>query len=99
MSTYMMVTKLSEAASSATASVQDTGREIGQRVHELCPSVKWISHYATLGPYDFVDIFEAKDEAEASQVALITRGVGRATTEVWIAMPYERYVNLAKKAA
>ena len=98
MSTYMMLTKLSDAGG-VTASVVDKGREIGQRVREHCPSVKWVAHYATLGPYDFVDVFEAKDEAEASQVALITRNVGKATTELWIAMPYERYVNLAKMAA
>ena len=31
-------------------------------VREKVPDIKWIAHYAILGPYDFIDIFEAKNE-------------------------------------
>jgi len=99
MPTFILLTKLRPAAMRKPGAVEKLGREIGRRVREHCPSVKWHGHYATLGPYDYVDVFEAKDEAEASEVSVITRSVGHATTETWLAMPYERFVKAAKDVA
>jgi uncharacterized protein with GYD domain len=99
MPTYILLTKLSPASTRELDSVEELGKEIGRRVRAHCPSVKWKAHYATLGPYDYVDIFEAKDEAEASEVSLITSTVGHATTETWTAIPYEKFVKVAKDAA
>jgi uncharacterized protein with GYD domain len=99
MATYILMTKLSPASTRELGSVEEIGKEIGRRVKAHCPGVKWKAHYATLGPYDYTDIFEAKDEAEAGEVALLTSTVGHATTETWTAMPYDKFVKVARDAA
>jgi uncharacterized protein with GYD domain len=98
MPTFIMLTKRLPSAAGAIRSPEEVGKEIGRRVRLRCPNVVWKSHYATLGRYDFVDIFDARDEAEAAEVAYITSTLGNATTETWTALPYERFLHLAKDA-
>ena len=66
-------------------------------VKTLCPEVKWLSHYAILGPYDFMDIYEAPDEETAHKVSLISRAEGAVTVESWGALPYDRYLGLLEQ--
>jgi uncharacterized protein with GYD domain len=47
--------------------------------------------YAILGPYDYLDIFEAPDETTAAKVVMIIRSYGHGQTETWTAMPWERF--------
>ena len=35
--------------------------------------MKWVVNYAILGPYDYMDIFEAPDETVAAKVVMIIR--------------------------
>ncbi|MDP2726327.1 MAG: GYD domain-containing protein [Dehalococcoidia bacterium] len=60
-------------------------------------TVKWVASYSLLGPYDYLDIFEAPDERLASQAALIVRSFGHATTETWTAIPWNRFLGLVKE--
>jgi len=53
--------------------------------------------YATLGPYDFLDVFEAPDQATATKVALIIRSFGHATTETWSATPWEDFKKIMRR--
>ena len=53
-----------------------------------------MSHYALLGPYDFMDIFEAPDEEVAAKVSIITLSSGALQAESWTAIPYSRFVEL-----
>jgi uncharacterized protein with GYD domain len=53
--------------------------------------VKWVANYAVLGPYDYMDIFEAPDETTAAKVVMIIRSYGHGQTETWTAMPWERF--------
>ncbi|MFX1489412.1 MAG: GYD domain-containing protein, partial [Promethearchaeota archaeon] len=68
---YILVTKLQNPE------LVEKRKEKGERflslVREKVPDIKWIAHYAILGPYDFLDIFEAKDEQEAAKVSLLSR--------------------------
>lgn len=73
------------------------GKEWLQRVHESCPDVKWISHYALLGRYDFMDIYEAPDVETAHRVSLISRSEGAVTAESWPALPYDQFLGLMEK--
>ena len=98
MPTYILLTKLSAGAGGPQRNAEEVGKEIGRRVRAHCPGVVWKAHYATLGPHDFMDIFEAKDEAQAGEVAYITGMVGHATTETWTALSYERFIRVAKDA-
>jgi uncharacterized protein with GYD domain len=75
--------------------------EIGQRWHDQvkknCPSVKFLAHYALLGQYDSLDIFEAKDEEEAAKVSLISMANGATHAESWTAIPYKRFIEIVKE--
>ncbi|MFW9878023.1 MAG: GYD domain-containing protein [Candidatus Thorarchaeota archaeon] len=63
-------------------------------VREKIPNIKWIAHYAILGPYDFIDIFEVKDEKEAVKVSLLSRSAGAIFAESWTAIPYIEFLKL-----
>ena len=79
--------------------VQDR-REHGEKflklVKEKVPNAKWIAHYAILGPYDFIDIFEADNEHEAAKVSLLSRTVGAAIAESWTAIKYAEFLKLVE---
>ncbi len=66
-------------------------------VHRTCPGVKWAAHYALLGPYDFMDIFEAPNEEVAAKVSMITLSTGASQAESWTAIPYSRFLELVKE--
>jgi uncharacterized protein with GYD domain len=73
------------------------GKEWMKRVHDACPDVTWHAHYALLGPYDFMDIYEAPDVETAHRVSLISRAEGALTAESWPALRYEEYLGLMQK--
>jgi uncharacterized protein with GYD domain len=56
--------------------------------------VKWVAHCAILGPYDFMDIYEAPDAESAHRVSLISRAEGAVTAESWQALAYDRFLQL-----
>jgi uncharacterized protein with GYD domain len=59
MATYVMLTKLSPEALTRPESVEELNRQVEDRIKKECPTVKWVANYAILGPYDYLDIFEA----------------------------------------
>ena len=65
-------------------------------VKDKVPNVTWIAHYAILGPYDFIDIFEAENEHEAAKVSLLSRTAGAAFAESWTAIKYTEFLKLVK---
>lgn len=99
MPTYIMLTRIAPQALTDPAQYEALGRQVEQKLQQRCPQVRWISSYAVLGPYDYLDVFEAPDEAAAAQVAVLVRSFGHATTETWGALPYERFLQLAKATA
>ena len=70
------------------------GEEFLKLVRDKVPNIKWITHYAILGPYDFLDIFEVKDELEAAKVSLLSRSAGATFAESWTAIPYTEFLEL-----
>ena len=67
-----------------------------EKVKGACPDVKWIAHYALLGPYDFMDVYESPDVETAHKVSMISRSEGALSAESWQAMPYDAYLDLLK---
>ncbi|MHA1498313.1 MAG: GYD domain-containing protein [Promethearchaeota archaeon] len=76
---------------------KETGEKWLKIVKEKLPGIKWIAHYAILGPYDFIDIFEAKNEYEAAKVSLMSRARGAVFAESWTAIPYKDFLGLIKE--
>jgi uncharacterized protein with GYD domain len=50
-----------------------------------------------LGPYDFLDIYEAPDAETAAKVSLISMAEGATAAESWTLIPYDRFLKLAKQ--
>jgi uncharacterized protein with GYD domain len=94
MPTFVLMTKLAAGSMHDARGVRATGKEWLHKVKEACPDVKWIAHYALLGPYDFMDIYEAPDTETAHKVSLISRAEGAASAESWQALPYDRFLEV-----
>jgi len=97
MATYVLMTKLSSELTTQMKDREKLGRAWLDRVKEKCPDVKFISHYALFGPYDFMDIYEAPNEETAAKVSMISLANGALTAESWTAIPYRRLLELAEE--
>ena len=97
MATFILMTKLSPEVTRDVTHRAEIGRRWKTAVEEKCPGVKWVAHYALLGPYDFMDIFEAPDEEAAAKVSLISLSRGAVKAESWTAIPYSRFLEIARE--
>lgn len=97
MKTFILMTKLSTRITSQMEDRGALGRAWIKEVKEKCPEVKFIDHYALLGQYDFLDIFEAPDAESAAKVSMISQKNGALQAESWSAIPYKRFVELTKE--
>jgi uncharacterized protein with GYD domain len=95
MKTYVMLTKLSPESSKQMKDRAKLGRQWLDQVKNKCPEVKFIAHYALLGHYDFLDIYEAPDEEMAAKVSMISLSNGAFQAESLAAIPYKRFLELA----
>jgi uncharacterized protein with GYD domain len=91
MPTYIMLTRLTPEAVKTPGELKRLEKVVADHVRRDCPQVKWVANYAILGPYDYLDIFEAPDETTAAKVVMIIRSYGHGQTETWTAMPWERF--------
>jgi len=96
MRTFMLMTKLSPELTKQVKDRAKMGRAWLDQVKKKCPEVKFKAHYALLGPYDFVDIYEAPDEESAAKVSMISLANGAIQAESWTAIPYQRFLKLAE---
>ena len=96
MPTFVLMTKLSPDVSRQIKRRDKLGRTWLDHVKEKCPEVKFVAHYALLGPYDFLDIYEAPDVEVAAKVSMISLANGAAQAESWTALPYKRFVELTE---
>jgi uncharacterized protein with GYD domain len=97
MATYILLTKLSSESMGDLHKREAIGRKWFEAVKAKCPDVKWIEHYALLGPFDFMDIYEAPNEEVAAKVSMITMAKGAVKAETWAALPYSRFLKIAKE--
>ncbi len=91
------MTKLSPEVTRDMKKRETIGREWKEQVDSTCKGIRWIDHYALLGPYDFMDIFEAPSEEIAAKVSMISLARGAVQAESWTAIPYGRFVELTKQ--
>lgn len=102
MKTYVMMTKIAPHDADlieVTNRLQAHNRNCIawlDELKELCPDVKILAHYALLGPYDFMCIYEAPDEKSAAKVSLLTRTKGAFQVESWNAIPTKELADLVE---
>lgn len=94
MGTYILMTKMIPEISADLKRREAIGKQWKKKVAKLCPDVKWQAHYALLGPYDFMDIYDAPSVEAAHKVSLITRAEGAVSAESWQALPYDDFLGL-----
>jgi uncharacterized protein with GYD domain len=97
MQTYILLTKLSPEISSRMKDRADIGKTWIEQVRVKCPEVKFVAHYALLGQYDFLDIYEAPDEETAAKVSMISQANGALHAQSLIAIPYKRFLELTEE--
>jgi uncharacterized protein with GYD domain len=91
MGTYVILTRVSPESVAQPESLKNLEQAVKSRVNEECPDVKWLANYAVMGPYDYLDVFEAPDNETAMRVSTIIRSVGNSTTELWPATEWTRF--------
>lgn len=103
MKTFVLMTKMAhqdaniiEVATKLKCRVRRECEWIEQ-IKERCPEVKWIAHYALLGPWDFMDIYEAPDEETAALVSLMSQVHGAHRIESWTAIPNSRLMEIVEQ--
>lgn len=97
MRTFFLMTKLSPEVTKQVKNRAKIGRAWLAEVKKKCPEVKFKAHYALLGPYDFIDIYEAPDEEAAAKVSMISLANGAVQAESWTAIPYKRFLKLTEE--
>ena len=97
MPTFVLMTRMSPDELKDAEGRRATGKRWLNKVQTACPEVKWLAHYALLGPYDYMDIYEAPDVETATRVSLISRVAGAVSAESWQALPYDRFLKLLEE--
>lgn len=99
MKTFVLMTKLAPPEAQLVeigAKLRDRGRSGRAWLKELkekCPEIRFKAHYALMGFWDSMHIYEAPDEETAAKVSLLTRPYA-AQVESWLALPYEKILQL-----
>ena len=97
MQTYILFTKLSTDLSYEMRNRERQGRSWLEQVRSKCPEVKFLSHYAILGEYDFIDIYEAPDPETAAKVSMISQANGAIHAKSMLAIQYKRFLELTEE--
>lgn len=97
MQTFILMTKLSPDVCKQVKDRGKLGRAWLEQVKQKCPAVNFLAHYAILGDFDFLDIYEAPDEETAAKVSMISLSNGAFQAKSLIAIPYRRFVELTKE--
>ena len=97
MATFILLTKLSPDLASQMKDRAAIGRTWLEQVKAKCPDVKFLAHYALLGQFDFLDIYEAPDEKSAAKVSIISQANGAFSAQSLPAIPYTEYLDLVKE--
>jgi uncharacterized protein with GYD domain len=103
MKTYVMMSKKAPQGLSVIdvvrkmkSSPQDRESWI-KKVEKECPNVRFLAHYALLGSWDFMDIYEAPDEETAAMVSMLCSDTTAFQVESWPAIPDDKIRELAAR--
>ena len=102
MKTFVLMTKLARRDAPVTeigAKIHDrsrSGRAWLEEIKKNCPEINFKAHYALMGYWDSMHIYEAPDEETAAKVSLLTRNYA-AQVESWLALPYDIILKLTEE--
>ena len=99
MPTFVLLTRLSPQAVTSADELERLEHETMRHIRAECPEVEWVNNCAVFGPYDYLDIFHAPDVETAAKVATLVRIHGKAQTETWAAVEWDRFKELVRELA
>ena len=91
MATYVMLTTLTSEGRKAIKANPQRVKEVNKEVEAM--GVKILAQYALLGPYDFINILEARDEKAISKVAIELGSRGTLQTMTMAAMALDEFTG------
>mgnify|MGYP001123226460 CR=1 FL=1 len=90
MATYVMLTTLTDEGRKTIKEKPQRIKEVNKEVEAM--GVKILAQYALLGPYDFVNILEARDNKAITKVALELGARGTLQTLTMTAMTLDEFI-------
>ncbi|MHB8513999.1 MAG: 1-acyl-sn-glycerol-3-phosphate acyltransferase [Dehalococcoidia bacterium] len=94
MPTYVVLTNLTAAGRASIRNDPDRLSEVTRQAERLGAKVR--QQYATLGPYDFVTVIEAADNATVGRISAEISSIGTAVLAAYPAIGLERFTELLK---
>lgn len=94
MATYIMLSTLTDDGSETLKENPSRLKEVNKEIEGM--GVKIMSQYATLGPYDFVNIIEAPDNETVARLSVELGGRGSVKLLTMPAIPIDRFISSLK---
>jgi len=94
MSTYIMLTTLTDEGRKTIKQNPNRIKEVNKEVEAM--GVKIIAQYAVLGPYDFVNVLDAKDNKAITKVAIELGARGTLQTLTMSALTLDEFIASIK---
>lgn len=91
MPTYIMLSNLTAQGVQTLKSNPDRLREVNRDVEEL--GAKVLHQWATLGPFDFVNVVEAPDAATIAKVSVALGARGSAKLQTMTALTLDEFLG------
>jgi len=91
MATYVMLTTLTDQGRKTIKENPQRIKEVNKEVEAM--GVKILAQYALLGPYDFVNILEARDNKVISKLAVELGARGTLQTLTMAAMTLDEFIG------
>lgn len=95
MATYILLTTLTDEGRKTLKSNPDRLKEVNKEVEAM--GAKLIAQYSVLGPYDFVNIVEAKDNETISKISIELGSRGTIQVMTLAAIPIDTFIENLKR--
>lgn len=94
MATYIMLTTLTDEGRKTIKQNPNRIKEVNKEVEAM--GVKVVAQYAVLGPYDFINILDAKDNKMVTRVAIELGARGTLQTLTMSALTLDEFISSIK---